>query len=60
MKAVNKFEQDFLTKCGYPSWEQFLRESKAEGKSDLTISNEYAQIKLNHLLAMGGRANKAK
>ena len=60
MATATNFEQDFLTKWGYPCWAQFLRENKVNGKSDLTISNEYAQIKLNHLLAMGGRANKAK
>ena len=57
---TTNYEQEFFAKWGYPSWEQFVRENKASGKSDLTISNEYAQIKLNHLLSIGGRANKAK
>ena len=59
METAN-YEQDFLNKRGYPRWSQFLRENKAQGKSELTISNEYAQIKLNHLIALGGKANKAK
>jgi hypothetical protein len=57
--TTTEFETAYFAKYGFPCWEQFVREGKAEGKTDRQISNEYSEMSVKRLVAMGGRPNKA-
>ena len=54
-----EFEKAYFEAHGYPAWSQFLREGKTAGKSERQISNEYSEMSVKRLVAMGGRPNKA-
>lgn len=58
--TTQEFEKAYFDTYGYPSWEQFVREGKEAGKTDRQISNEYSEMSVKRLVAMGGRPNKAR
>ncbi len=55
-----EFEKAYLEAHGYPAWSQFLREGKQAGKTELQICDEYNEVSVHKLVAMGGRPNKAR
>lgn len=55
-----EFETAYFEAHGYPAWSQFVREGKEAGKSDRQIADEYSEISVKRLVAMGGRPNKAR
>jgi hypothetical protein len=55
-----EFEKAYFEAHGFPCWEQFLREGKQAGKTDRRIADEYSELSVKQLVAMGGRPNKAR
>jgi hypothetical protein len=55
-----EFEKAYFEAHGFPCWDQFLREGKQAGKTDLQIIHEHNEMSVKQLIAVGGRPNKAR